>query len=71
MKLAKTHLRCTIGDEFLQDCLVLILRGNLSSVSTHEIIEAYDVAVSRRANFKLIICNFILLRLVKHTIIYD
>jgi hypothetical protein len=56
MELAKTtHLRCTMEVEFLRDCLVLYIENELlASISTDEIIKAYDLAASRNANFKLI-----------------
>ncbi|XP_022682320.1 zinc finger MYM-type protein 1-like isoform X2 [Setaria italica] len=55
MKLAKTRLRCTMGDGFLRDCLVIYIEKELAaSISTDDIITAYDLAASRRAKFKLI-----------------
>jgi hypothetical protein len=54
MNLAKTRLRCT-QVELLRDCLELYIEKELtSSISTDEIIVAYDLAASRRADFKLI-----------------
>jgi hypothetical protein len=41
--------------EFLRDCLELFIEKELSaSITTNEIIEAYDFATSPRENFKLI-----------------
>ena len=55
MQLAKTHLRCTMGDGFLRDCLVIYIEKELAaSISTDDIITAYDLAANRRAKFKLI-----------------
>ena len=55
MKLTKTHLICTMGDGFLRDCLVIYIEKELAaSISTDDIITAYDLATSRRAKFKLI-----------------
>jgi len=55
MKLAKTRLRCTMGDGFLRDCLVIYIEKELAaSISTDDIITTSDLAVSRRAKFKLI-----------------
>ncbi|XP_022685264.1 zinc finger MYM-type protein 1-like [Setaria italica] len=55
MKLAKTRLRCTMGDGFLRDCLVIYIEKELAaSISTDDIITAYDLAASRRTKFKLI-----------------
>jgi hypothetical protein len=34
MKLVKTHLRCTMGDEFLRDCLVLYNEKELAASTT-------------------------------------
>ena len=64
MKLAKTRLRCTMGDGFLRDCLVIYIENELAaSISTDDIITTYDLAASRRTKFKLIdICNFILVK---------
>jgi hypothetical protein len=50
MKLVKTRLRCTMGDEFLRDCLVLYIEKELAaSISTNEIIDEYALVASRRA----------------------
>jgi len=55
MQLAKTHLRCTMGDGFLRDCLVIYIEKELAaSISTDDIITAYDLPATRRAKFKLI-----------------
>ena len=55
MKFAKTRLRCTIGDGFLRDCLVIYNEKELAaSISTDDIITAYDLPATRRAKFKLI-----------------
>jgi hypothetical protein len=41
MKFARTHLKCTIEDDFLRDCLVLYTETELAtSISNDEIIEA-------------------------------
>jgi hypothetical protein len=50
MKLVKTRLRCTMGDEFLRDCLVLYIEKELAaSISTNGIIDEYALVASRRA----------------------
>ena len=55
MKLAKTRLTCTMGDGFPRDCLVIYIKKELAaSISTDDIITTSDLAVSRRAKFKLI-----------------
>jgi hypothetical protein len=55
MKLAKTRLKCTMEVEFLRGCLKLYIEKELyASITTDEIRESYDFAVTPRANFKLI-----------------
>ena len=55
MKVMKTRLRTTMGDGFARDCLVIYIEKELAaSISTDDIITAYDLAASRRAKFKLI-----------------
>jgi hypothetical protein len=55
MKLAKTRQRCTMGDGFMRDCLVIYIEKELAaSISTDDIITAYNLAPSRRAKFMLI-----------------
>ena len=55
MKLAKTRLRCTMGDGFLRDCLVIYIEKALAKkISNDDIINEYDLADSRRGKFKLI-----------------
>jgi hypothetical protein len=44
-----------MGDSFLRDCLVIYIEKELAaSISTNDIIMAYDLAASRRSKFKLI-----------------
>ena len=41
--------------DFLRDCLIIYIEKELAaSISTDDIITAYDLAASRRAKFKLI-----------------
>jgi hypothetical protein len=48
LKLVRTCLRCTMGYEFLRDCLVLYTEKELStSISNNEMIEACDLASGR------------------------
>jgi hypothetical protein len=50
MKLVKTCLTCTMGDEFLRDCLILYIEKELAaSISTNEITDEYALVASRIA----------------------
>jgi len=59
-----------MGDGFLRDCLVIYIEKELAaSISTDDIITAYDLAASRKAKFKFRYVILFWLRLVKHAII--
>jgi hypothetical protein len=49
------QLLIVLNFPFLRDCLVICIEKEFAAaISTNEIIEAYDLAASRRAKFKLV-----------------
>ena len=55
MKLVKTRLRSTMGDDFLRHCMIIYIEKDIASkFSFDEIIDIFDLLGCRKANFKLI-----------------
>jgi hypothetical protein len=54
MKFVKTRLRRKMGDVYLRDYLVVYIERELSAkICSDDIINAYDLANTRRAKFKI------------------
>ena len=55
MKIVKTRLRNKMGDAYLRDYLVVYIeRDIVARISSDDIIKAFDLVCTRKANFKLI-----------------
>ncbi|XP_071726895.1 uncharacterized protein [Rutidosis leptorrhynchoides] len=54
MKIVKTRLRCSMGDEFLRNCLILYIeRDIVESLSIDEIIDDFATKKRRRVQLQL------------------
>jgi hypothetical protein len=54
ISLSKTRLRRKIGDAYLRDYLVVYIERELAAmICSDDIIQAYDLANTRRAKFKI------------------
>ena len=52
MKLVKTRLRSTMGDDFLRHCMIIYIEKDIASkFSSDEIIDIFDLLGCRKGNF--------------------
>jgi hypothetical protein len=55
MKLVKTRLQNKTGDGFIWNYMIIYIEKELTTkISSHDIIEAFDLVCPRRGKFKLI-----------------